>query len=63
MLAIKKLIYNYDLFANVPSFRARTEASVVSYFGGIFSIILLGFFLYVFLEDSIKILNYKKIKS
>ena len=58
MLPFKKFIYNYDLFANVPSFRARTEASVVSYFGGIFSIILLGFFLFVFLQDAIKILNH-----
>lgn len=61
MQPFKKFIYNYDMFANVPGFRARTEASVVSYFGGFVSLILLVGFFYLFLADAIKIINYKKI--
>ena len=58
---IKKFLYNFDLFPAVPGFRVRGEAEVLSICGGIFSLALIAFFFYIFLDGAIKILDFKKI--
>lgn len=60
-MVLREFIYNFDFFAAVPSFRVKGEAEVLSICGGIVSMILIGFFLYVFLEDALKIVNFQKI--
>jgi hypothetical protein len=60
-MVVSKFIYSFDMFAAVPGFRVRGESEVASICGGMVSIILLCFFVYVFVEDSVKIINYQKI--
>ena len=53
MKVVKKFIWNYDFFAAVPGFRMHGEPEVNSICGGILSLLLLGFFFYVFTETTI----------
>lgn len=60
-MVLREFIHNFDFFRAVAGFRVRGEPEVLSICGGIVSLLLLGFFLYVFLEDAIKIISYEKI--
>ena len=50
---VKKFFHGFDLFSCIPSLRARGESDVSSLCGGITSLILMLFFIYIFVMDMI----------
>lgn len=60
---IKEAISKYDLFMASPVLRVKGESGVTNSYGGLFSILLLGFFIYIFLNNIIATINLQTITS
>lgn len=63
MNSIKKFISGFDLFPSLPTLRAKSEAEVTNFCGGIFSLIIFGIFVYVFVDSIIKTIKLEKIDA
>lgn len=48
MQKIKEILKQFDLFSAQPTLRARSEPEVVNACGGVLSLLVLGFFTYLF---------------
>lgn len=57
----KKFFYGFDLFGYVPSMRLRGQSDISSVCGGVTSMLVMGFFVYLFVVDMIDLANYGKI--
>lgn len=60
---IKKFFHGFDLFSCIPSLRARGESDVSSLCGGITSLLLMIFFIYIFVMDMITLSNLGHIQT
>ena len=61
-MGLRDFFKSYDLFPAVPCFRVKGDSEVLSVCGGVFSLLLLIFFLYVFIQRSLIILNHNDIE-
>ena len=60
---IRKFFLEFDMFPALPTFRMRGEPETLSLFGGIISVMLLLFFLYIFIINALDIINFREIKA
>ena len=60
---IRHFFTNFDLFGAFPTFRIRGQPETLNLCGGIASLLILLFFVYVFVINSIDILNFNRIKA
>lgn len=54
---MKKLLTQFDLFSSAPILRAEGESAVMNLCGGIFSILIFGFFTYIFFSNIASTVN------
>ena len=60
---MRRIISTFDSFSATASFRVNGEPDVLSFCGGIVSLIVLGFFFYLFVVDMVQIFSYQKITA
>ena len=60
---VKRFFYGFDLFSCIPSMRARGQSDVSSVCGGVTSLIVMIFFIYIFIADMIDLGNLGQISS
>lgn len=53
MIKIRQYLSGWDLFTALPTLRAQGESDVANACGGLISLILLGFFVYIFIMNII----------
>ena len=60
---IRKFFTNFDMFGAFPTFRMRGESETINLRGGIASLLILLFFVYVFIIKALDIVNYREIEA
>ena len=59
----RKFFSSFDLFSCIPSLRIRGQSELSSICGGVVSLLVMGFFIYVFVVDMVDMFNYGKIEA
>ena len=62
-MIIRNFFTNFDMFGAFPTFRMRGEPETVNLCGGISSLLILLFFVYIFIISALEIVNYRKIEA
>ena len=62
MSLLKKFFVEFDLFSALPTLRSRGETETMNLCGGIVSLLLLSFFIYVFIINLVETLDFKKME-
>ena len=58
---IKKFFTEFDMFGASPTFRMRGDPETVNLCGGVASLLILLFFVYIFIINALDIINYLEI--
>ena len=62
-MMIRNFFTNFDMFGAFPTFRMRGESETVNLCGGIASLLILLFFVYIFIISALDIINYEEIEA
>ena len=60
---LRTFFTNFDMFGAFPTFRMRGESETYNICGGIASLVILLFFLYIFIINALDIVNYNNIEA
>ena len=60
---IRKFFTSFDLFGAAPTLRMRGESETINLCGGIFSLVLLLVFVYVFVDQAYRIGTFQEIEA
>ena len=63
ILMIKKFFTQFDMFGSFPTFRMRGDSETMNLCGGISSLLILLFFTYIFIIQTIDIINFEEIQT
>ncbi len=58
---IRKFFTNFDMFGASPNLRMRGQSETINLCGGIASLLILLFFVYIFILEGLQIINFDAI--
>lgn len=61
MEKVKNFFREFDLFAALPTLRAKSNPETVNTCGGILSLLVTLFFIYIFIYQFVQVANWEKI--
>ena len=60
---LKRFLTSFDMFGAAPTLRMRGEAETLNFCGGVASLAILLFFVYLFIDKAYKIGTFQEIEA